>query len=83
MHCVMQVVRLPFEVSRIPFLQSEYPCCLALLGGYQGIKIVEERFTEKGNSYCNDVTRDPLYDGNFAELATQRYRIGHIVVNTD
>jgi hypothetical protein len=56
---------------------------LASFGRYQGRKIVEERFIEKGNSYCNNVTRDPLYDGNYAELATQRYRIGHIVVNTD
>jgi hypothetical protein len=34
----MQLVRLPFEFSRIQFLQSEYPCCLPPLGG-----IKEER----------------------------------------
>jgi hypothetical protein len=28
----LQLGCLPFEVPRIPFLQSEYPCCLAPLG---------------------------------------------------
>jgi hypothetical protein len=71
----LQLECLAFEGSRIPFLQSEYPCSLALLGRDQGRKIVEEGFTEKGKLYCNNVTRDPLYDGNFAEPATQRCRI--------
>jgi hypothetical protein len=43
----LQLGCLAFEVSRIPFLQSEYPCCLAPLGSIKEEKQLRNDLLKK------------------------------------